>query len=125
MGYDLHITRAADWSASEDAPITLEEWLAFVRSDPEMRLDGFAEAANDEGEAIRVEAPGLAVWTAYPRHGVDGNMAWLLWFGGRIDAKNPDEEFRRKLHAIARALRARVQGDEGEVYGPDGEPGAG
>lgn len=87
-----------------------------------MRLDGFAEATNDEGETIRLEDPGLAVWTGYSQHGVDGIMAWLLWFAGRVDAKNPDEEFRRKLHAIAIALRAEVQGDEGEVYGPDGEP---
>ena len=125
MGYDLHVTRADSWLDSEQRPITLDEWIAFVRSDPSLRLDGFAEATSDEGESIRIEAPGIAVWTAYSQHGVDGNMAWLHWFGGRVDAKNPDEEIRRKLHAIAVALRAKVQGDEGEDYGLDGEPVAG
>ncbi len=43
MGYDVHITRKAEWSDDESA-ITLGEWLSVVDADPEMRLDGFAEA---------------------------------------------------------------------------------
>jgi hypothetical protein len=43
MGYELHITRKRDWSDA-GPEITLDEWLALVRSDPDMRLDGFAEA---------------------------------------------------------------------------------
>jgi hypothetical protein len=44
VGYDVHITRAGESSDSEATPITLDEWLAYVASDPEMRLDGFAES---------------------------------------------------------------------------------
>lgn len=53
MGYDVHITRAEDWSENEDAPISLEEWERFVDGDPELRPD------PDNGMP-------MAVWTAHP-----------------------------------------------------------
>jgi hypothetical protein len=116
LGYDVHITRADDWSESETAPITLEEWLAYVRSDPEMRLDGNASATSPAGDTLTYESEGLAVWTAYSQHEQDGNMAWFDHRGGEIVVKNPDPEILDKMCSIARALRARVQGDEGEPY---------
>jgi hypothetical protein len=113
VGYDVHITRATEWFESEDTPITFEEWTAFVKSDPSMRLDGFAEAAVG---GLRYESPGLAVWTAYSGHGKKGNMAWFDHDEGRITVKNPDEEILGKMRAIAKKLGARVVGDEGEEY---------
>jgi hypothetical protein len=44
MGYDVHITRRPEWFEDEGPEITLDEWLAVIRDDPEMRLDGYAEA---------------------------------------------------------------------------------
>ncbi len=44
MGYELRITRAPHWTESETDPITLAEWLQYVASDSEMRLDNFAES---------------------------------------------------------------------------------
>ena len=41
MGYDVHITRAEHWTESDSTPIGLDEWLSYVGSDPEMRLDNF------------------------------------------------------------------------------------
>jgi len=117
MGYDIHVTRAKHWTESSDLPISLEEWLAFVVSDPELRLDGFATAANSDGEVIRYESPGLAVWTAWSRHGADGNMAWIDHRDGELVVKNPDDEILQKLLQVATALDARVQGDDGEEYG--------
>jgi hypothetical protein len=77
MGYDVHITRAAEWSDSEGTPIALDEWLAYVACDPEMRLDGFAEARTPDGEVIRIQGQGLSVWTAWPgEHGGQGH-AWM------------------------------------------------
>jgi hypothetical protein len=121
VGYEVHITRRPSWF--EDGPeITLDEWLAVVREDPDLRLDGFAEAeTRDTHTKIRVEDPSLAIWTAYSGHGRDGNMAWLYLSQGNVVAKNPDEEIRRKLALLAKRLGARVQGDEGEFYGDDGE----
>jgi hypothetical protein len=116
VGYDVHITRAEDWLQSKDAPITLAEWKDYTQSDPEMRLDNYAEASTQTGEMIRYESEGLAVWTAYSGHEIDGNMAWFDLCEGRIVVENPDEEIIRKMCAIAQKLDARVQGDELEFY---------
>jgi hypothetical protein len=116
VGYDVHITRAEDWLQSNDAPITLTEWKDYIQSDPEMRLDSYAEASTQTGETIRYESQGLGVWTAYSGHEIDGNMAWFGFCDGRIVVKNPDEEILRKMCAIAAKLGARVQGDDREFY---------
>ena len=115
MGYDVHITRAADWTDAEGAPITLDEWLAVVHADPDMRLDGVAEASTPGG-TVRYENNGLAVWTKYSGHEVNGNMAWFDYRRGRIVVKNPDEEIRAKMKQLAARLGAKVVGDEGEEY---------
>lgn len=115
MGYDVHITRAAEWSESENDPITIEEWQAYLLSDPEMRADGFAEAGTLSG-TLRYENPGLAVWTAWSEHGRNHNFAWFDLSSGRVTVKNPDGAILAKMSAIAEHLGARVQGDEGEYY---------
>jgi hypothetical protein len=120
MGYDGHITRAAAWTDSESAPIMLDEWLAYVQSDPEMRLDGFTEIPLPDGRILRTEIAGLSVWTGYSRDGQDPNRACFEWIRGEIVVKDPDLEILRKMHAIARRLGARVQGEDGTFYGPNG-----
>ncbi len=122
MGYDLHITRKAHWADEDGATITLLEWKAYIRTDPEMRLDGYAEAQTPAGERIRSENEGLSVWLAYSGHEQQGNMAWFDYWNGTIVVKNPDEEIIRKMYAIAQKFDAKVQGDDGEYYGPDGQP---
>jgi|SRR6516162_525029 hypothetical protein len=117
MGYDVHITRAEEWSESETQPITFEEWRAYIASDPEMRLDGHAETRTPDGAVIRMEGEGLAVWVVWPDTS-DGNLAWMDHRDGRIVVKNPDAAILAKMCAIAEKLGARVQGDEGELY-PD------
>lgn len=119
MGYELHITRKANWYEDSGPEITLGEWRAYAEADPEMRIDGFAEIETPDG-TLRMQSPGLAVWLAYSRHGESGNMAWFSHFRDRVSVKNPDEEIIRKMHRVAVALGARLQGDEGELYGPDG-----
>jgi hypothetical protein len=115
MGYDIHITRASEWSDSEAQPISIEEWLAYVSSDPEMRLDGYAHVEID-GRTLRHESQGIAVWTAYSGHGVGGNMAWFDYSDGQVWVKNPDREILGKMLRIAERLGANVQGDDGEAY---------
>jgi len=121
MGYDIHLTRRTNWFDDGGPEIALHEWRALVAIDPEMRLDGYAEARLPDGGVFRAEDPSLAVWLAYSGHGVDGNMAWIWHSGGNVMAKNPDAEIRAKMWRLAQALGARVQGDESEFYGPDGE----
>ena len=119
MGYEVHITRADEWSDSEASPIALDEWIRYVDADDEMRLDGHADADLGDAGVLRYESAGLAVWTAYSGDGRDGNRAWFDHCDGRVDVKNPDEEILAKVVRIARALSARVVGDDGETYGDD------
>jgi hypothetical protein len=120
MGYELHVTRRSDWTDDDGDAISQDEWLAYVESDPTMRLDGYAEAETTDGRVLRVESPGLAVWTAYSGHGVDGGMAWFdLSFHGNVIVKNPDAEIIGKMLEVAGALAAGVQGDDGEWYTED------
>ena len=37
------------------------------------------------------------------------------------NATNPDEEILRKVWKLAHRLKAKVQGDDGEIYGADGK----
>jgi hypothetical protein len=99
MGYDLHITRAADWTESEDAPITAEEWLVVVAADPEMTI-------------FSANGPYFAVWNG------TGQLAesWLDWSEGQVFTKNPTRRELAKMLQIAGRLGAKVIGDEGEVY---------
>ena len=116
MGYDFHITRASEWTDSELVPIRLDEWKAYVASDPEFRMDNFAEAMTPHGETTRYDNEGLAVWTSYSRDKQDGNMAWFDYRRGRIVVKNADDEIREKMKEVARFFGAQVVGDEGEEY---------
>ena len=117
MGYDIHITRQENWYDDDKSlQITLGEWKVYVDSDPEMRLDNFAEATLPDGGKIRMENEGLAVWTKYSGDSIDSNHAWFDYRNGNITVKNPNEEIMKKMLAIANKLRAKMQGDEGEIY---------
>jgi hypothetical protein len=120
MGYEVHITRAADWTGSRSLPITLFEWYSYLDSDPEMRRIDAAEAKTTAG-VMRFDSEGLSVWTGWSQHGVDGKQAWFDYDEGRISVNDPDPEIVCKLHAIARDLGARVLGDDGEAYDESGE----
>ena len=104
MGYDLHITRRKDWS-DPGHDIAAEEWLAYVDQDPELAL------SPENG-------PYPAKWSGKSKC----PNSWLDWFHGNIYTKNPDEALIDKMVAIAQALRARVRGDDGEIYHSGHEP---
>ena len=110
MGYDVHVTRPSPWFAKDGLEISLDEWIVTVKSDPEMRLDGVAEASTPSGDRLRYESEGLAVWTGYPDR------------RGRVVVKNPDQRVLRKMWSVAQGLSAKVEGDEGETYGENGNP---
>jgi hypothetical protein len=121
VGYDVHITRRPSWSDPAGPEILLSEWIAVVESDPEMRLDGYAEARGDNGEMLRLERAGLSVWIAYSGHERAGNMAWFDFHRGGVVVKNPDSEMLMKMWSLAQRLSATVQGDEGELYDASGD----
>jgi len=99
MGYDLHITRAKWHFENQGQWITADEWLEYIASDPELHLAGYNGAY-------------FALWSGkseYPD-------PWLDWFNGNVYSKIPDDAIVDKMVAIAKQLRAKVQGDDGEVY---------
>ena len=118
MGYELHVTRAKNWTDSEARPITEAEWRAHVATDLELEVTGIAEVTTPEGELLRYENPGLARWRGHPR----GEEVWFDLRHGRVVVKNPDELTIVKMVSVARALGAWVVGDDGETYDSSGEP---
>ena len=117
MGYDIHITRKEFWADEDDQNIiTLDEWKNFLSTQSDMRLDNFAEARLDDNSTLKLDNPGIAVWTSYSLNGKDGNYAWFNYNDGDITVKNPDDEILIKLCSIAQQLNAFAQGDDGELY---------
>jgi hypothetical protein len=100
MGWEVHLTRAANWSDSDQHPITAEEWLAVVATDPELSID-------------TTNGPYFAVWSG-PSSYPDGG--WFDWADGCVSTKHPDQAILGKLLQLAARLGAVVQGDDGEVY---------
>lgn len=99
MGYDLHITRKKFWADQDGPQITAAEWLAYVATDPQLRLD-----QSSQSHAVKLSLES------------EHDEPWLEWFQGDVYTKNPDEPILAKMLEIAKALNARVQGDDGEIY---------
>jgi hypothetical protein len=117
MGLELHITRKENWYDKDPGTdISLAEWIQYVTQDPEFRLDGYAQVELPDGQVFGTEDEGIAVWTAYSQDGVNQHHAWFTYFQGNVSVKNPDQEIINKMVAIAQALGANVQDDEGGLY---------
>jgi hypothetical protein len=101
MAYQLHVTRASDWTHSDELPITAAEWLKLIRTDSELVQDPR-------------HGPYFVRWA-----GAVGRDCWLEWAEGRINSQYPDGPLLKKLVAISERLGAKVQGDGGEVYSGD------
>jgi hypothetical protein len=102
MGYDLHITRKAEWSDEDGPVIGKDEWLRLIEADPESSLDQETQCSFGDEDVV------FAAWNGEP--GAVG------WFGGEITTKNPDRPLILKMVEIAEHLGERVQGDDGAVY---------
>lgn len=93
MGHDIHITRRKFW-ADKGNDITAQDWLAYVKSDPELR-------------PMPKNGPYFVQW---------GNDSWLDWSDGVIYTKNPNDALLAKMAAIAKQFGATVQDDDGVIY---------
>lgn len=116
MGYELHIIRRNDWEDNEEeSNITLAEWLDYVKRDGELEpTEGYWVKVL--GESTTQPKPGFCEWTAYSKEQRPGHRPWFDYGSGSISTKYPDAETIRKMIGIAKALNARVQGDDGEFY---------
>ena len=99
MGYDLHITRAANWGENHGLEISAEEWLAIVSEDPELRPD----LSN---------GPFAAAWNSPDSE----QVGWFDWYEGTVFTTDPDGPIVGKMVSLARLLAGKVQGDDGEAY---------
>ena len=107
MSYDVFLTRR-EWTfgdeedgAGRDGGISLAEWLLHAEGDPELLV---AIPAGD----VRWHPDG------------DTERWWFDVWDGCIHAKNADAEVIEKMIEMARRLGAKVQGADGELYGPGG-----
>lgn len=94
MGYDLHITRAMDWTENRGQLIDESEWLQLTAADTDLVAD--------------------------PAHGPFAvrfrSSAWFDWFEGNVFTTDPDRATVTKMLGLAHQLSAIVQGDDGEIY---------
>ena len=106
MGYDLHITRRENWFDEEGPLITAAEFEIAVDNDPDLALvpvpDGWL-GARDPVAQLAADAVPL-------------QESGLCWRAGRISSKNPSDLVVEAMCRLAKALDARVQGDDGEFY---------
>jgi len=102
-GYDLHITRAKDWTESKKTPVTVEEWVQYVKSDSEFHL---VQPQDPKGRAKD------AIWID-PKNKQE---CYFYYSDGAISVKDPDERIIAKMKKVALKLKAKVVGDDGEDY---------
>jgi hypothetical protein len=106
MGYDLHVIRTTDWTDAASDPITKDEVDRMVQADPELAWSqsDYADMMDDAGTVVRYF---MITWRKSP-------VFW--WYRDQIMCKNAAKKQIIKLVHIARALKARVVGDDGESY---------
>lgn len=111
MGYEVRILRGGD--RSERVEIPMQEWMAAVDRAGDLTLTNVVEASTPSGETVRYENAGLAEWSGHP----SGVGVPFDFRRGQIVVNRPDEATIARMVLLAAVLGARVQGDDGEVYG--------
>jgi hypothetical protein len=95
VGYDLHVTRALQWTDSECYPISAVEIEGLVGRSPDL------------------------TWRGDSVDWLGGGS--LRYRDGELSAREPPDGLVRRMLELAAALDAWVTGDDGEVYEWDGQ----
>ena len=82
--------------------ITAEEWLAYVATDPQLKL---IPGSKTHGVTVDIQS-------RHPTKDLDWSS-----HSGCVWTNKPDAAMLAKMLQIASALGAKVQGMDGEVYG--------
>jgi len=109
VGYELYVTRADSHLETREKPISESEWLAAASADPTLSLSN-EDYYERRGPDKTTERFHPWIWSAHP----DTPPLWFI--DGAINVKNPDPATISKLVELARILKARVIGEEGEEY---------
>jgi len=120
MGYNIHIRRHN--TGVPDSPIALSDWRVAVECTDGVRMaeEDYQIANPKTGELIRIRNRGGDAEILFPDEGAWRRVFW--WFEGRIsfgaprDFELPTCFIRRAATDLARALGARLIGDDGEIY---------
>jgi len=108
MGYDIHITRRENWSATGEPEITLQEWQQVVASDPEL------EPLNVSSSKVQM--------CLRDQKGEPLAARYFYYVDGAVFVRKSNRSVLQKMLAIARQLNSHVVGDEDEIYSSDGVP---
>lgn len=118
----MRIIRKSDYENPEEgSSISLDEWIAYVKSDAELELTSGSQVFlpilldPEEIESPIDQGPGYCEWMGHPRSDAD-TIPWFDFEFGSIMTKNPDKHTVGKMIQIAIALNARVRGEEDEYY---------
>jgi hypothetical protein len=107
VGYDLHITRAAEWLDSTQAPIGRAEWNAFARHDDRLAEVSWVDMRDTGREPV------YAVTTS------EAHEFSLWWNRDQVSVKGHfTDRACQELAELAAALNANLVGDDGEHYAP-------
>jgi len=108
LGYDIHVVRTTDWLDAAKNPIGLEEVDAVIKSDSELQWSksDYVDMADRNGKTTRYF---MISWRG---------VTCFYWYRDQILYKTSQGYIQgtKKLLQIAAKLKARVVGDDGEVY---------
>lgn len=108
MGYQLHITRADDWTESNQEEIKKDEWDEYVKEDVELTKTDAVSLTTPFG-TLSMEGD-FAIWNG------SKNQVIFEYNYGKVSVNNPDEETIQKIREIAKRINSRVVGAEYEEY---------
>jgi len=105
MSYDVHVVRSASWLDAATDPIGKGEVDALVEADQELGWsDDCVDMADETGA---VTSYFMIAWRG-------ASCFW--WYKNQLVCSGPEEAQLIKLVHLARSLRAKVIGDDGETY---------
>lgn len=107
MSYDLHITRAEHWTESSTNLITLDELHDYFKNKSEFEYSNEFSITGPVTISISGE---FFIWS------YDDIKVPFSYREGRLSVSGADDPVIDKMKEIAMDLRAKVQGDEGELY---------
>lgn len=112
MVREVYITRKKEWfeSGSENN-IPMDDWMAFVKNDPDMRLDNFTMVKLENGEMFKYDNPGTAVFLHRKCGEMDTCEIVFEYISGNIRVNDPDNDTMEKIKHIAYKLNAHVQAE--------------
>jgi hypothetical protein len=103
MSYSVHVLRQT--AEGQEAPITLDEWNAYIESDPELKRPEPGHTNFSETLVL------------LPTDGVSPDE-WqsLRWVTGSILFDYPQQPMLKKMGQIARHFDAAVMSDDGDIW---------